>query len=229
MDSFLESCVILGLVKDEGGTETTKTKTKKDIDAFVLTEAELKESFESVATSCYPEHPMEEIIFRTILSSYHFLHKCLRHGLDTNQKSIVFDENEGCFWDSRVDDDKYFVKDMTLFATKLKSIGLEKNDEIKLYIEKFCSQDDRDRAEKKLMYISIETEYLVPLEVSDNDNDNDGAGADNNVETGGVIKNNNNNNNGSSSSSSSSSTTVVVVASRQSSVVSRQLSVASSQ
>ena len=168
-----------GTLNTNNITITTKTKpktkkdiepTEKDIDAFVLTEAELKESFESVATSCYPEHPMEEIIFRTILSSYHFLHKCLRHGLDTNQKSIVFDENEGCFWDSRFDDDKYFVKDMTLFATKLKSIGLEKNDEIKLYIEKFCSHDDRD--------VNIEAEYLVPLRVSDNDKDNDGAGAE---------------------------------------------------
>ena len=172
MDTFLESCVILGLVKDEGGTETTKTKpkTKKDIDKFVLTEAKLKESFERVATSYHPENPMfyqhnntnapnqEEIetIFRRILSSNHYLQKCLRHGLDTNQKASVYAEenrrffNQRCFWDPRVDDDIIFIVDMTLFATKLKSIGLEKNDEIKSYIEIFCNQDDKDRAKKRL-------------------------------------------------------------------------------
>jgi hypothetical protein len=245
MDTFLVSCVILGLVKDEGGTETTKTKpkTKKDIDTFVLTEAKLKESFERVATSYHPEHPMfhqhdnttVETVFRRILSSNHYLHTCLRHGLDTNQKASVYAEenqrffNHRCFWDSRVDEDKFFIVGMTLFATTLKSIGLEKNDEIKLYIEKFCSQDDRDRAEKILMrddaewveqkkriiaeateqalYVYIEAGKLVPLEVSDNDNDNDGAGADNDIETGVVTENNNNNNNGSSSSTTAAATT----------------------
>jgi hypothetical protein len=157
MFSFSEACLIVGLFKDEGGGKKITSTTKsviKDVYKFVLTKEKLKVSFEREATSYHPENQTsyrlhmpnlsqekkQERAFRKILTANRYLCKCLQYGLDTYQKSISYEEQyPGFFWDISIDDDQDFVIDMKSFVSKLKSIGLEKNDDIKSFIT-FCDQ-----------------------------------------------------------------------------------------